>query len=146
MIRKAGIEDLDVLTDLFDKYMVFYKKPSDFDRHRDYLKSRIEAGEATVFLANNNRNQTVGFTLAYTTFSSVRLSKIVILNDLFVLENVRNQNIGKELIEVVGIYAKEIGADLLRLRTAKSNVVAQGLYKKIGFITDDVYLTCDLIL
>ncbi len=146
MIYKATLQDLDVLTDLFDKYMVFYKKPSDFDRHRNYLKSRIEAGEATVFLAKNSPDQTVGFTLAYTTFSSVRLNKIVILNDLFVLENVRNQNIGKELIEAVGIYAKEIGADMLRLRTAKSNVVAQGLYKKMGFVTDDIYLTCDLIL
>lgn len=146
MIRKATLEDLDVLTILFDEYMVFYKKPSDLERHRAFLKDRLELGEADIFVAINNALTVVGFALTYTTFSSVKLGKILILNDLYVRLVVRNQGYGAKLIATVGEFAREIGADMLRLRTAKSNTVAQGLYKKCGFVTDEVFLTCDLIL
>ncbi len=146
MIRKATVEDLDVLTILFDEYMVFYKKPSDFVRHRAFLKDRLELGEADIFVALDDTLIIAGFALTYITFSSIRLGKILILNDLFVRSKVRNQKIGSQLIAIVADFAKEIGADMVRLRTAKSNLVAQGLYKKCGFVTDEVFLTCDLIL
>jgi ribosomal protein S18 acetylase RimI-like enzyme len=88
----------------------------------------------------------VGFALVYPTFSTVRLSKILILNDLFVNSDLRNTGIGERLIEKVVELAKEIGADMVRLRTAKTNTTAQGLYHKMGFVTDDFYLTCDLVV
>jgi ribosomal protein S18 acetylase RimI-like enzyme len=144
MIRIAKIEDLDKLTILFDKYMVFYNKPSDFERHKQYLKDRIENNDCTVFMAFDDENEAIGFTLVYPTFSSVRLSKIMILNDLFVNSDLRNSGIGEQLINKVVELAKESGADMVRLRTAKTNTIAQGLYHKMGFVTDEVYLTCDL--
>lgn len=146
MIRKATLSDLDKLTILFDKYMVFYNKPSDFERHKQYLKDRIENNDCTVFMAFDDDNEAMGFTLVYPTFSSVRLSKILILNDLFVNVDLRNSGIGEQLINKVVEFAKETGADMVRLRTAKTNTIAQGLYQKMGFVTDDVYLTCDLVV
>jgi ribosomal protein S18 acetylase RimI-like enzyme len=146
MIKIASIQDLDQLTILFDKYMVFYNKPTDFERHKQFLKDRIENKDCTVFIAINDEDNVVGFTLAYPTFSSVRLSKILILNDLYVNSDLRNSGIGEQLIKKVVELAKEIGADMVRLRTAKTNTTAQGLYQKIGFVTDDVYLTCDLVV
>ena len=49
MIRKATLQDLDQLTNLFDQYVVFYKNPSNIEKHKAYLKDRIENNEATVF-------------------------------------------------------------------------------------------------
>lgn len=148
MIRKATIQDLDQLTALFDQYLVFYKKPSDFEKHKSYLKERIENNEAIVFLAFDEElnNEAVGFTLIYPTFSSVRLSKILILNDLYVNSSIRNNGIGERLINKTIELAKELGADLVRLRTAKDNNVAQGLYHKTGFIRDELYYTYDLVV
>jgi ribosomal protein S18 acetylase RimI-like enzyme len=146
MIKIASIQDLDQLTILFDKYMVFYNKPTDFERHKQFLKDRIENKDCTVFIAINDEDNVVGFALVYSTFSSVRLSKILILNDLYVNSDLRNSGIGERLIEKVVELAKETGADMVRLRTAKTNTTAQGLYQKMGFVTDDVYLTCDLVV
>ena len=48
MIRKATLQDLDQVTRLFDEYVVFYKNPSNYEKHKAYLKERLENNEATV--------------------------------------------------------------------------------------------------
>ena len=146
MIRKATIEDLDQITVLFDKYLVFYKKPSNLEKHKAYLKERIENNEAIIFLAFDDENKAVGFTLIYITFSSLLLNKIVILNDLYVNSTTRNNGIGEQLILKTIELAKELDTNLIRLRTAKNNVVAQGLYHKMGFVRDEVLYGYDLVL
>jgi ribosomal protein S18 acetylase RimI-like enzyme len=148
MIRQATIHDLDQLTTLFDQYLVFYKKPSNLEKHKSYLKERIENEEAIIFLAFDDllKNEAIGFTLIYPTFSSVRLSKILILNDLFVNSTIRNNGVGEKLITKTIELAKELDADLVRLKTAKDNTIAQGLYHKMGFTKDELYHTYDLVV
>jgi ribosomal protein S18 acetylase RimI-like enzyme len=146
MIRKATLQDLEQLTNLFDQYVVFYKNPSNIEKHKSYLKERIENNEATIFLAfdENNPEKAIGFTLIYVTFSSLALNKILILNDLYVDPNVRKNGIGEKLILQAVVLAKELGSKLIRLRTAKSNTVAQGLYTKMGFVREDYLYSYDL--
>lgn len=146
MIRKATLQDLDQLTNLFDQYVVFYKNPSNIEKHKAYLKDRIENNEATIFLAfdENNPEKAIGFTLIYITFSSLALNKILILNDLYVDPNVRKNGVGEKLILQTVALAKELGSNLIRLRTSKSNTVAQGLYNKMGFVREDYIYSYDL--
>jgi ribosomal protein S18 acetylase RimI-like enzyme len=148
MIRKATLQDLDQLTNLFDQYVVFYKNPSNIEKHKAYLKDRIENNEATIFLAfdENNPEKAIGFTLIYITFSSLALNKILILNDLYVDPNVRKNGVGEKLILQTVALAKELGSNLIRLRTSKSNTVAQGLYNKMGFVREDYIYSYDLIV
>lgn len=145
MIRKATLEDLETCTLLFDKYMLFYNQPSNLEKHRSFLQERIRRNEATVFLAFENEKP-VGFTLVYLTFSSVRLSKILILNDLYVEKEERKNGIGEKLIQKVIELAQLSNADLVRLRTANDNYTAQGLYEKLNFKKDEKFLTYDLSL
>jgi ribosomal protein S18 acetylase RimI-like enzyme len=146
MIRKATLQDLDQVTNLFDQYVVFYKNPSNFEKHKAYLKERLENNEAIVFLAfdDDNNEKAIGFALIYVTFSSLALNKIVILNDLFVDSGVRKNGIGEQLIKETIKFAKELGSNTIRLRTAKNNVVAQGLYHKMGFIREEMLYSYDL--
>lgn len=146
MIRKATLEDLDQLTRLFDQYVVFYKKPSNYEKHKAYLKERMENNEAIIYLAfdESNPKTAIGFVLNYITFSSLALNKIVILNDLFVDSTTRKNGIGKKLILETVVLAKELGSNLVRLRTAKNNFTAQGLYHKMGFVRDEVLYSYDL--
>ncbi|RKS98544.1 GNAT family N-acetyltransferase [Flavobacterium sp. 123] len=146
MIRKATLQDLDQVTNLFDQYVVFYKNPSNFEKHKAYLKERLENNEAVVFLAfdDDNNEKAIGFALIYVTFSSLALNKIVILNDLFVDSGVRKNGIGEQLIKETIKFAKELGSNTIRLRTAKNNVVAQGLYHKMGFIREEMLYSYDL--
>jgi len=148
MIRKASLEDLDQLTNMFDKYLVFYKRPSNITKHKSYLKERIENNEAIIYLAFEDKTEAkaIGFTLIYTTFSSVLLSKMLILNDLYVDSSVRKNGVGEKLILQTIALAKELGIELVRLRTAKNNVIAQSLYYKMGFLRDKYSYTFDLTL
>ena len=146
MTRKATSQDLDQLTNLFDQYVVFYKNPSNYEKHYAYLKERLENNEATIFVASEDENpdKLIGFALIYVTFSSLALNKILILNDLFVDSSARKKGIGEKLILQTVELAKELGANDIRLRTAKSNIVAQGLYHKMGFVREDFLYSYDL--
>lgn len=146
MIRKATLDDLDQLTRLFDQYVVFYKKPSNYEKHKAYLKERIENNEAIIYLAfdESDPKTAIGFVLNYITFSSLALNKIIILNDLFVDSTIRKNGIGEKLIMKTIALANEIDSNLIRLRTAKNNIVAQGLYHKMGFVRDEVLYSYDL--
>lgn len=146
MIRKATILDLDQLTTLFDQYVVFYKKPSNYEKHKTYLKERIENNEATIYMAFDEEKpeKAIGFVLIYITFSSLALNKILILNDLFVDSKIRKKGTGEKLINETIALAKELGSNLIRLRTAKNNIIAQGLYHKMGFVRDEHLYSYDL--
>jgi len=146
MIQRATINDLDQLTNLFDKYLAFYKKPSNLKSQKSYLKERIENNEAIIFLAFDDeiKDKAIGFALIYPTFSSLLLSKILILNDLYVDSTIRKKGIGQKLILETVELAKELNVDLIRLRTAKNNVIAQELYHKMGFVRDEYQHTYDL--
>lgn len=148
MIRKATIEDLDQLTIMFDKYLVFYKRPSNMSKQKSFLKERIENNEAIIYIAfdDENKDKAIGFTLIYTTFSSLLLDKILILNDLYVDKTIRKNGVGEKLIHQTIELAKELGVTLIRLRTAKNNVAAQSLYLKTGFIRDKFSYTFDLVI
>lgn len=146
MIRKASLKDLDQLTPLFDKYLIFYKKKSNLEKHKSFLKERIENNEAIIFMAfdDENKDKAIGFALIYPTFSSVLLSKILILNDLYVDSTIRKNGVGEKLILETVALAKELDSNLIRLRTAKNNVIAQGLYHKMGFVRDEFLHSYDL--
>jgi ribosomal protein S18 acetylase RimI-like enzyme len=146
MLRKATTQDLDQLTNLFDQYAVFYKNPSNYEKHYTYLKERLENNEAIIFVASDeiNEDKLIGFALIYVTFSSLALNRILILNDLFVDSSARKKGIGEKLILQTVELAKELGANDIRLRTAKNNTVAQGLYHKMGFVREDFLYSYDL--
>lgn len=148
MIRKATLQDLEQVTRLFDEYVVFYKNPSNYEKHKAYLKERLDTNEATVFLAfdENNPDKAIGFALIYVTFSSLALNKILILNDLFVDPEIRKNGTGEKLILETIAFAKELGTKTIRLRTAKNNIIAQKLYHKMGFVRDEVLYSYDLTL
>ena len=131
---------------MFDQYVVFYKNPSNIEKHKACLKDRIENNEAIVFLAFDEKNaeKAIGFTLISVGFSSLALDKILILNDLYVDSAVRKNGVGEKLILQTIELAKELGSNLIRLRTAKSNTVAQGLYNKMGAVREDYLYSYDL--
>jgi len=136
MIKLLQIKNLDQLVPLFDQYMVFYGKESNPSRYEAYLRERIGQNEATVFIAYGDENRAIGFVLNYHSFSSVSLGKIIVLNDLYVIEAERKNGIGQSLIEKTFELAKETGAVRVDLGTAKTNTAAQGLYEKLGFVKD----------
>ncbi|PWT77134.1 MAG: GNAT family N-acetyltransferase [Bacteroidetes bacterium] len=133
LIRKATQADLSQLAELFNLYRIFYRKESDIDGARKFLGERMDANESIIFVATEGENL-VGFTQLYPLFSSTRMKRTWLLNDLFVLEEFRGRGISKELIEMAKQLATETESAGLLLETEKTNVVGNNLYPSAGFV------------
>lgn len=136
--RKATIQDLSQLAELFDQYRVFYNKESDIPAAESFLKERIEKADSEIFVAESE-GDLVGFVQLYPLFSSTRMKRYWLLNDLFVNENHRGKGFSKELIKEAKELAKSTDACGVLLETGKSNDVGNKLYPSCGFeIYDEV--------
>lgn len=135
-IRKAQTADLSQLALLFDQYRIFYEKPTDMEGAANFLEERMNHRDSEIFVAENADHQLVGFVQLYPLFSSTRMKRLWLLNDLFVTETQRGQGISKKLIEAAKALCRDTGACGLMLETAKSNVEGNALYPKMGFELD----------
>lgn len=135
-IRRASVDDLDVVAPLFDQYRSFYQQPSDVAAARDFLEARLRAGESVVLLAMSNASA-AGFVQLYPMFSSVRLVRVWILNDLFVAADARRLGVASALLTAAQSFGREVGAQRLELETTHDNHAAQMLYRNAGWIPHD---------
>ena len=133
-IIRATKEHISLIAPLFDAYRIFYKQSSDLSGAVSFLRRRIDAEESILFLAMN-KNSPIGFTQLYTTFSSVSMESLYILNDLYVIPSYRGKGIGEALLnkakeQCVLMHYKGIG-----LETSSENP-AQNLYERLGWKKD----------
>ena len=135
-IEQATDKDLDKLALLFDKYRVFYQKASDIDAAKDFLRERMKANESVVFVSFDGENVMTGFTQLYPSFSSTRMKRIWVLNDLFVDDSYRGKGISIALIDRAKDLCRQTAACELTLETAKSNEIGNNLYPQSGFVLD----------
>ena len=126
-IKKAKVEDVPGLAILFDQYRVFYQKESDIAGAVSFLTDRLTRSESVVFLCEKE-GKLAGFVQLYPLFSSTRMQRLWLLNDLFVAPEFRGQGISKTLIEACRTFAIETGACGLSLETEKTNSIANQLY------------------
>jgi len=107
--RQAVLADLQLLAPLLDAYRVFYGSDSDAQAASRFLLERFNNGESVLFIAIAE-DTAVGFCQLYPSFSSVSLARILILNDLYVVEGFRKQGIATMLLKAAAEFAKENGA------------------------------------
>jgi GNAT superfamily N-acetyltransferase len=120
MTRKAQLADVQQLSELFDQYRIFYHKDSDIPAAEKFLTERIENNDSEIFL-RENEGKLVGFVQLYPLFSSTRMKRYWLLNDLYVNENYRGKGFSKQLIEASKELAKSTDAAGILLETGKSN-------------------------
>ena len=140
-IRKATIADLDQLVPLFDAYRQFYAQSSDPAGALVFLCERLEREQSTIFLALDEAGHALGFTQLYPSFTSTRMQRIFILNDLYVAPEGRKQGIGKALLDAAADFAQAQGAARLTLSTAVDNLTAQRVYEANGWERDTAFYT-----
>lgn len=134
-ITHATPGDLDALSRLFDAYRQFHGQPSSLDAARDWLRNRLRFGESKVLVARQDE-AIVGFAQLYPSFSSVRLGRSWIVNDLFVLPATRRQGIAHALLEAAADFARKEGAVAISLETARDNDAARAMYRAAGWHED----------
>jgi GNAT superfamily N-acetyltransferase len=128
-IRKATTQDLPELVRLFNAYRIFYRKESDIEAAMLFLKERMTKSESVIFISLNE-NVITGFTQLYPLFSSTRMKRLWLLNDLFVDEKFRGKGISVALIDKTKEWCKQTDACGFMLETAKTNAIGNQLYQK----------------
>ncbi|GEN69746.1 MULTISPECIES: GNAT family N-acetyltransferase [Chryseobacterium] len=131
-IRKAVANDLPQLAALFDQYRIFYHKESDIPSAEKFLQERLENKDSEIFVAEENSELT-GFVQLYPLFSSTRMQRYWLLNDLYVNENHRGKGYSKALIEASKELCRSSKACGILLETGKSNDIGNQLYPACGF-------------
>jgi len=145
LVARATVEMVDELAPLFDAYRQFYGQATDLKGARNFLTERLGRRESTVFLASMDGHP-VGFTQLYPSFSSTSMQPVWILNDLFVAPKARGRGVAEALIERSKQLAIETNVKELTLETAKTNVIAQRLYEKLGWKREEKFYKYELIL
>jgi len=136
-IRRANINDIPKLSLLFDAYRVFYEKETDIQQATIFLSERINNNESVIFVAEDDNQILIGFVQLYPIFSSTRMKRLWLLNDLFVDENQRSKGISIALIEEAKKLCKASQSCGMILETAKTNDIGNNLYPKTGFELDN---------
>ncbi len=136
IIRKAEIGDLRLLAELFNMYRIFYKKDSDLKGANSFLEERMVKGQSQILVSLDAERVMTGFTQLYPLFSSTKMQRFWLLNDLFVHEAHRRKGYSVALIEAAKELVRNSGACGMMLETAKSNVEGNKLYPKTGFTLD----------
>lgn len=131
-IQKATLAHLPELTKLFNGYRVFYEQVSNLAAAEKFLKERLENEESIIYIALDDDGNGLGFTQLYPTFSSVSMQRFYILNDLYVLPEMRGQKIGEAILKFAQNVAKINNWKGLALETAADNP-AQKLYERLGW-------------
>ncbi|MCA3004258.1 MAG: GNAT family N-acetyltransferase [Planctomycetaceae bacterium] len=148
-VVRAGAGDIPLVVPLFDAYRSFYGQPSDPQAAARFLNQRVLSDESVVLVAMRGfgpRAEGVGFTQLYPTFSSIRLQRDWILNDLFVDASARRLGVARMLLRAAAGFAKAEGAGQLVLSTGCDNQAAQTLYAAMGWERDEAFETWTLPL
>lgn len=149
VVIEAGLEELDYVSELFDKYRVFYSQKSNIQEAKRFIKERMINKESVILLAvevNGEVKIPMGLIQMYPSFSSVSIDKIWILNDLYVDENARKKGVGQLLMNKAKDFAVESGAIRVTLDTQTWNTTAQRLYEFMGYVKNDEFYNYNLCI
>ncbi|GAA3917197.1 GNAT family N-acetyltransferase [Luteimonas lutimaris] len=134
-VSRATPADLDALAALFDAYRRFYRQASDVPRARQWLRERLRFGESVVLVARRD-GAMAGFVQLYPMYSSVRMARTWILNDLYVDAATRRKGVARALLDAAADFAREDGAAGIALETTVDNAAARALYRSAGWQED----------
>lgn len=147
LVRAAVQDDLDSVARLFDQYRQFYRRESDLAGALAFIGSRLQNGDSVIFVVQAEPGgPVVGFTQLYPMFASLSMGRSFVLNDLFISPMARGLGLGRLLLLRAARYGRESGARYLELSTELTNLAAQRLYEKLGWVRETAFVQYSLDL
>jgi ribosomal protein S18 acetylase RimI-like enzyme len=137
-VRRASVNDTEVLLPLVRAYRVFYRQTPDDAGERRFLRKHLRDKTSTLFFASSGE-RAVGFVQIFESWSTVRLAPVLILEDLFVEPEHRMHGVARSLIHAAVAYARETGAAAMFLETAVDNERAQRVYEREGWRREEQF-------
>jgi GNAT superfamily N-acetyltransferase len=147
-VRTLQRGDLQAWQRLWDGYNQFYGRTGATALAPEITRATwsrfFDEYEPVHALVAERSSAVVGFVHYIYHRSTIHLTPVCYLEDLFTLESVRGQGVASALIEAVYVRARGAGVDSVYWQTHESNAVAMRLYDKLatrfGFIVYDKVL------
>lgn len=139
-IRRVVAADIPSLVELMVDYVVGFYHQKDqsaqkIEQHIHYILANPREGTQFVLV---EADKILGFATLYYSYSTLRLQRIAILNDLFVSSAARGRGFGEALFKHCLQFVKDAGVAYLQWETTKDNAVARSLYEKMGGEVSDL--------
>lgn len=131
--RRATLADAGELAGLFDAYRQFYEQEGDRVAAEHFISDRLLNDESVIFVAEDASRNLVGFAQLYPLFTSVRMRRLWLLNDLYVADAARRTGVASALLDTAQAFGRNDNAAGLLLETHKQNAAARALYEKQGW-------------
>ena len=130
-VRPIRRRELDELLPLVSGYQKFYGAEPDVERNRSFFSRFVHPSTEGLLLGAWTDGGLLGFATLYWFFSSTKAADSVLMNDVFVREDVRGTGVGRALINSALDEARRRGAAHLEWFTAPDNKAGQRLYDSI---------------
>ena len=130
-VRPVGAKELEEVLPLIAGYQKFYGAEPDVERNRRFFSRFLDPSEDGLLLGAWVDGSLVGFATLYWFFSSTKAAESVLMNDLFVRDDIRGKGIGRALIQRALDQARKREAAHLEWFTAPDNATAQRLYDSV---------------
>jgi GNAT superfamily N-acetyltransferase len=137
-IRQAEWEDLHALAGLMKEYITdFYGAPEPPEENLQALIQMLAGGTGGTQWVAVSGGSLIGFATLYYTYSTLRASRIAVLNDFYLVAEARGSGAAKQLFEACADFCREQGFPVMSWETAKDNYRAQRFYEQMGGQTGD---------
>ncbi|MBV4356823.1 GNAT family N-acetyltransferase [Pinibacter aurantiacus] len=141
-IRQANENDFSVILALIQEFAVFQKTPEKVYVTLDQMKEDKDVFRCKVAEVDGVIVGFATYFFAYYSWSG----KAVYLDDLYVQEKFRAQNIGVSLLKEIIDTARNEKCKKVRWQVSSWNENAIGFYEKMGAVIDRIEINCDLSL
>lgn len=130
-VRPIRQQELEELLPLVAGYQRFYQAEPDAERNRRFFSRFLHPSDEGLLLGAWENGDLVGFATLYWFHSSTKAADTVLMNDLFVRQDVRSRGIGRKLIRAALDETHRRGSEHLEWYTAPDNRTAQRLYDSL---------------
>ena len=132
-IERVRVVDLPLLLPLMRAYCDFYEVSPRDDRLVAMSRTLIDdPSEGQQLLARDPDGKPVGFSTVFWTWQTLDATRIGVMNDLYVIPDLRGGGVGRKLIEACRGLCRKRGVTKLVWETAPDNHTAQRLYDSTG--------------
>ena len=133
-VARAGEDDLPGLVPLVGAYLDFYETPAEPAAVEAFCRALLAdpEHEGIQLVARDADGAPVGFATVFWSWSTTRLGRLGVMNDLFVAPEARGHGVADALILACRDAAREHGCVVLEWQTALDNHRAQAVYERVG--------------
>lgn len=118
-------------------YWTMLKMPSPDEMRAIFREAMASPAGVTIFIIER-AGIPIGYINAWMVYSVWAMGKSMILDDLYICPEYRGGGAGKAVMSYLVNYARDNGFRRLQLHTTMDNVIAQELYKKMGFADEEM--------